>query len=384
MSSREELERFSNREIGHGEARNPHIIAPRPQSQPGAYANGPPGGSRLTEEERFADPLDEQEHPQERDLNNDMLAVATVIDESRPLQQAEEFGEEERNDNKSNRSRILTLPGLAVIIGVVVFLSVLLGRDDPASDSASLRQPTATPSSSPTQTLEGYLLSLFASDTVQNIAKPSSPQAKAYEWIAEDMTLLLPDHYSADRILQRYAMATFFYSTGGDSWTRNDNWLDHTTHECAWYSSGSFGSFRTQYVDEPVFIEVEHNNTCEIDPRLVHSLGLLEAGTIQHIWLPYNNLGGEFPQELFWLTNLRSINVDGRQFGGTFPAEVVQLTNLETLLLNGNQLVSTIPSSIGSALANLTTFSVSYNMLEGTVRMGVSGKSNSMRFWLIG
>jgi hypothetical protein len=41
--------------------------------------------------------------------------------------------------------------------------------------------------------------------------------------------------YSDDRILQRLALATLYFSTGGDSWNDSSFWLDCEVHECQWF-----------------------------------------------------------------------------------------------------------------------------------------------------
>ena len=62
----------------------------------------------------------------------------------------------------------------------------------------------------------------------------SSPQHAAYGWLLQDtkQNLNLPN----DRILQRYALATLYYSTNGDSWSVSNNWLS-SQNECTWYTS---------------------------------------------------------------------------------------------------------------------------------------------------
>jgi hypothetical protein len=39
------------------------------------------------------------------------------------------------------------------------------------------------------------------------------------------------------RIIQRYVLATFYFSTGGSEWWNKEGWLESGTHECQWYSN---------------------------------------------------------------------------------------------------------------------------------------------------
>jgi hypothetical protein len=59
-----------------------------------------------------------------------------------------------------------------------------------------------------------------------------SPQFKAYEWIRKDPFLR---SFESAQMLQRYALATFYYSTGGEgNWNQVDNWLFYGNDECSW------------------------------------------------------------------------------------------------------------------------------------------------------
>ena len=59
----------------------------------------------------------------------------------------------------------------------------------------------------------------------------SSPQFHAYSWLVEDSASAA---YSDERLFQRYALATLYYSTAGVQWTSSDSWIT-STDECQWY-----------------------------------------------------------------------------------------------------------------------------------------------------
>jgi hypothetical protein len=72
-----------------------------------------------------------------------------------------------------------------------------------------------------------------------------------------------------DRIfLQRYALATLYYSTEGNNWIASDSWLTNAT-ECEWYSSSQ----------QPALI-------CDADRNILE------------LNLANNNLRGTIPAEL--------------------------------------------------------------------------------------
>ena len=94
-------------------------------------------------------------------------------------------------------------------------------------------QPTApAPTPQPTAPVPLVeLLSSVSSDGGDALRTPLTPQNEAYEWIRTDMK---GSNYSHQKIIQRYALATFYHSTQGDpSWDRSEDWLTETD-ECDW------------------------------------------------------------------------------------------------------------------------------------------------------
>eukprot|EP00978_Attheya_sp_CCMP212_P007022 scaffold16416_cov52-Attheya_sp.AAC.9 len=92
-----------------------------------------------------------------------------------------------------------------------------------------------------------------------------SAQFKAYEWIRKDPSL---HSFESTQMLQRYALATFYYSTGGeDNWNQVDKWLLYGNAECDW-----------------------EGITCK-------------NGDVTEMSLPRNNLSGTVPPELILLND---------------------------------------------------------------------------------
>ena len=61
-----------------------------------------------------------------------------------------------------------------------------------------------------------------SSDSGEALRKSSTPQHKALAWLAGDANLT---SYSEQKKIQRYALATLYYSTNGGNWRRSDKWL---------------------------------------------------------------------------------------------------------------------------------------------------------------
>lgn len=60
---------------------------------------------------------------------------------------------------------------------------------------------------------------------------PLSPQGMAYDWMTNIDTAVDVCTYST--LNQRYAMATFYFSTTGAGWTKSAGWLTNVS-ECYW------------------------------------------------------------------------------------------------------------------------------------------------------
>ena len=78
-----------------------------------------------------------------------------------------------------------------------------------------------------------YVIGLLPQDSVAAIKRNGSPQSDALQWLLDDPNL--PD-YPDWRKIQRYALATFFYSMEGEIWLMAKNWLSYNHSECTWHS----------------------------------------------------------------------------------------------------------------------------------------------------
>jgi tetrahydromethanopterin S-methyltransferase subunit B len=107
-----------------------------------------------------------------------------------------------------------------IVVAVVIPLAVVLPSE-----------PT-TPESTTPDVFLNDLLSSISSDGGEALSNTSTPQNKALEWLADDTNL---ESSSNETIIQRYALATLYYSTNGDSWDNNTLWLDSGEECSGWY-----------------------------------------------------------------------------------------------------------------------------------------------------
>ena len=121
--------------------------------------------------------------------------------------------------------------------------------------------------------------------------------------------LLLEDYARLCGVLERYALAVFYYSVGGDSTilstTRwNNRWMSNEAHICMWYGITC--------------------NTSKTNPYMTF---------VSDISLSSTFLSGRLPYELAYLRNLKSLDISNNVFVGSVPSLLGTLSNLGTLTM---------------------------------------------------
>jgi len=181
----------------------------------------------------------------------------------------------------------------------------------------------------------GFVLPL-PNYTLKAMKNAESPQLSAYKWVESDPRL---QEYSVDRLLQRFVLATFYFSlmngNNFDVGAQDGNWLSYETDECTWL------------IDTTAIIK---ESTCFEDG----SYERLSARSGQ------TTLAGTLPRELGVLTTLRSIVLHSQNITGSLPTEFTGMVQLETLELLDLSLSNSIPSALGR-LDNLTSLKLSEN-----------------------
>lgn len=153
----------------------------------------------------------------------------------------------------SRRVKIASAVGAVLVILAVVLGTVL---------------PRVLEPPEPSSPLPGLieLLSEKSSDGGTALRNASTPQNKALNWLAGHADL---DGYTDEEKIQRYVLATLYYSTSGENWKYNRAWMSDS-NECLWYSN--YDSFCSN-------------------------------GTVTGLGLYHNNLNGTIPVELAILSN---------------------------------------------------------------------------------
>jgi len=121
------------------------------------------------------------------------------------------------------------------------------------------------------------LLTSVSPDGGAALKTPSTPQNNALNWLAGNANL---DAYSDDKKIQRYILATLYFSTRGDDWINNTGWLSDSDECDDWYNEAD-----ESFCSNGAVVELDFYRDIHANPN------------------PSNNLDGSLPVELALLSN---------------------------------------------------------------------------------
>ncbi|CAB9522320.1 Leucine Rich Repeat [Seminavis robusta] len=243
---------------------------------------------------------------------------------------------------------LILASGIAAVVIVIIKSTGVMtnGGDAPARPSSGQVIRIFQPGTAPNYTVEAW-------------KDPSSPQSKAREWLRADPNI---GSYSQDRRLQRFALASLYYATNGNRWRNATNWLNHSVHECLWFSArpsnnadvGTTSAFQLATNSSSVQIKAAKAITC--NDKLEY----------EHLLLASDSLRGTLPPELSLLSSLVHIDLERNKVFGPVPTEIGALAKLTDLSLSDNELDASIPSEFG-LLSNLERLYLRQNQFVGTL-----------------
>jgi hypothetical protein len=159
--------------------------------------------------------------------------------------------------------------------------------------------PTSSPTTQGDLQLEYFVDVALPEYTKNALRRASSPQSKALRWLLNNTFL---ESYPLSRRLQRYALATLYYSTGAEKrWIKHFGWLSDDD-ECEWFSMEK---------DIPL---------CGEDGFRFLSLG-------------NNGLRGTLPLEISLLSSLEHLQINQNIVTGFLPTTLGELEKLKELHL---------------------------------------------------
>lgn len=216
------------------------------------------------------------------------------------------------------------------------------------------------------------ILGTLRNDVSTNVAlnTAGTPQKLAVDWLLDEDTMQVCP--GDKKIVQRYVMALFYFSTAGSSWlecsknglcSEGKNFLDGAS-ECEW---GGLACNNDNCITQIVF---ESNNVGGTVPYELEQLNDLEILSLEQ-----GGVSSTIPTNIGSLDKLRILDLDFNMLTGSIPEQIYALTELEQLDLNSNKLTGTISNSIGN-FQELRLLQLYENLMTGTIPNSLGSLDN--------
>ena len=171
-------------------------------------------------------------------------------------------------------------------------------------------------------------------------------------------------------LFQRDALMKLYGSLNGDDWIRNGGWGTRTM-------LGTWHGVETDEDGNVARLELTRNNLNGEIPSEVKFLSYLRG-----LNLSFNDsLSGNIPPEIGELENLTELSLHHNSLTGPIPSGIANLTNLDTLDIHHNQLTGPLPEWLGD-LSNLSYLSVWGNELTGPLPASLGNLTDLYRLWV--
>jgi len=349
------------------------------QSEPGAYAHAPTD---------YVERLEPAPEPEESELDGSNNSNENAEDANSGLVEAHAVHDEEEGApitigtseaemmkirrEKEDEFRTWATRLSALICVVLVVIVVVLVFAVPRNADEVIMVATAEPTSAPTAAAmpapTPYAVTL-PPFTMEALEDAESSQSKAYRWLQDDPHM--EDHSEMKR-LQRMALVTFYYATGGAYWTLKDSWLSYEVDECEWFSKydASAGS-PDFFLTGSTVSQTGNESICS------------EQGLYLQLVLPSNKLVGTLPKEIALLQDLDRLEIMSNAFSGTLPSELGLMSKLKVFSCGSTYsspllslgLAGTLPTEMGEMIS-LQELEIQATSIAGSIPTEIANLKN--------
>lgn len=283
-----------------------------------------------------------------------------VMGEPMSLFKPEMFGEETAAARTRRKRLRWILMAVVLLVGFVVAAACVVAvrsqkQEDPEPTPGS---PTETPTMAPT----AFTQSVLPAFTQEALEHPSSPQSRAFEWLRKDLKEESSLDMNSYFPLQRFSLATLYYSMRGSGWNDNHRWLEQNTDPCDWFTT-FYGTICTNG---------RRRLRGEVAPRRHY----------QRLSLFQNNLAGTLPPEMGLLSKLDVVNLHGNDITGTVPSQLGLLQDVTLFQIFNNTLVGSLPTQVGQ-LSQIRHLNFAFNRLTGTIPTELAQLSSTIQVFSV-
>lgn len=196
-----------------------------------------------------------------------------------------------------------------------------------------------------------------------------SYQQAAYDWVVFSDEQVACSN--ATNLIQRYALAVFWFACGGDYWSINEgnSFLAKTISECQWKG------VTCDDTDSVIGLHLDESNITGILPGELASIV-----TMRVLNIDMNHLSGSIPTWFSQWKELEVIDMDHNNFTGTIPSSLYSLSTIRVLDLDSNALTGTI-SEVGleNWIDSLFFLQLDFNQFVGTIPQNL-GKFPNLQY----
>ena len=334
--------------------------------------------------------------PQTATKEGNLAVAEEVVEEGaapHDLPQAEELRSKEPPKTKTMIWGGVVIVGLVALVIFLIVFFVVRGTDKSASASGTVGTTSnSTEPPAPILSPEEILVGLLPAYTLPKLDLEFTAQSRAFQFLVQDPNF---DFYSEKRLLQRFALATFYYATNGEDWDEgNTTWINQTLHECQWETFMPYGQQYTdgfdyrhtlyKFIDTPCFVpnathpNIFPNATSSTDDDDITCLAMFERKltgvlppelalltSLKLLHFESTTLEGTIPTLLFDMPSLEEVHLTNTVFEDTIPTEFTKLSNLRLLQITGESYFGTLPTELG-IFSNMVDFKITDTRIGGT------------------
>eukprot|EP00977_Amphora_coffeiformis_P015957 scaffold4825_cov153-Amphora_coffeaeformis.AAC.4 len=237
------------------------------------------------------------------------------------------------------------------VLMAIILVSVFVWLANNDDDKGQARIPEGLPPIAVDEDALVNFLMVRSFDGGEALQEYASPQRVALRYIAAEF----PNVPMDEKLIDMYAVATFFFSTGGISWTNNTKWKS-SDPVCVWHgiSCDELGHVQAIELSNNTLAGVIPRELGMLAPRQVKQDGAWTMG-LERLDLSHNRIQGTIPDQVDLLTSIEEFFVDHNGLWGEIPEGISQWGFLRAATFNDNSLKGEVPAHLCSPITiNIT------------------------------